>query len=79
MKAVFVTILLLAMPCMAQDTALQRDVVFSDVAPLASNAELARRMLTPLTGVRLAQALAKSGERLRDQPVTVAVNVRREA
>lgn len=71
MKAVFFATLLLAMPCMAQDT-IQRDVVFSEVAPLASNAELARRMLTPLTSVRLAQALAKSGERLRDQPVTVA-------
>ena len=44
-------------------------VVFSDYTPLSGNAELARRMLSPLTAAQIPALLARSGKRLGDQPV----------
>jgi hypothetical protein len=57
-------------PCRAGG--LQPGVTFADPAPLAANAELARRLLSPLTADLLSQALAQSGKALRDQPLDLA-------
>jgi hypothetical protein len=50
----------------------QPTTTFTDYTPLASNPELARRLLTPLTAARLPQLLAAAGKGLRDQPVELA-------
>ena len=63
---------LLAWPGPSQSAGLQSDATFTDPAPLASNAELARRLLSPLTVDRLGQALARSGKVLREQPLDLA-------
>lgn len=47
------------------------DVTFATYSPLASNVELARRLLSPLKNVQLQKLLA-GGARLRDQPVDLA-------
>lgn len=48
------------------------DVVFSDYSPLSSNAELARRLLTPLEAARIPQLLAHSGDHLSEQPINLS-------
>ncbi len=53
-------------------TGLQSRVTFTDYTPLSANAELARRLLSPLTAAKLAPALARSGKVLRDQPVDLS-------
>ena len=62
--------------CAAADTApLQsgsHDVAFTETSPLASNAELARRLLTPLTAAKIPQLLARAGKGLSDQPINPA-------
>ncbi|MDQ2877845.1 MAG: hypothetical protein M3R41_02040, partial [Pseudomonadota bacterium] len=45
---------------------------FQDDTPLASNAELARRLLTPLTSAQLPMRLKAMGKGLREQPVDLA-------
>lgn len=57
---------------LAAETGTLSSVVFSDYTPLSSNAELARRMLSPLTAARIPALLAQSGERLSEQPVNLA-------
>jgi pimeloyl-ACP methyl ester carboxylesterase len=47
----------------------QDDVVFTRYSPLSSNAEIARRVLTPLTNRRGQEALAASGKEMQEQPV----------
>jgi len=49
------------------------DVTFTEYSSLSGNAELARRMLTPLTAARLPVLLARSGMKLREQPVNLSV------
>lgn len=49
-----------------------REVVFSAYTPLAGNAELARRMLTPLADVELQRRLAAAGASLSGRPVDLA-------
>src|SRR5215469_4965960 len=44
-------------------------LTFANTTPLSGNAELARRMLSPLTVLNLQQTLARSGKRLSDQPI----------
>jgi hypothetical protein len=56
----------------AQATGLQPSVVFSEEAPLSSNAELARRLLTPLTATQVPQLLARAGKALAAQPLDLA-------
>lgn len=51
---------------------LQSDVVFSAYSPLSSNAELARRMLSPLAAAQIPLLLARSGKALREQPVDLS-------
>jgi predicted esterase len=51
---------------------LQPDVTFSESSPLASNAELAQRLLTPLYAMRVRQQLAQSGQKLREQSIDLA-------
>ncbi len=53
-------------------TGLQSDVVFSDYTPLASSAELLRRLLSPLTALQVGRKLAHSAVALRDQPIDLA-------
>jgi dienelactone hydrolase len=48
------------------------DAVFTEYSPLASNAELARRMLTPLSAAQIPQLLAHSGKALSEQPINPA-------
>lgn len=59
--------------CALSDNALagtlDHDVVFTDYTPLSSNAELARRLLTPLTAAQLPALVAKSGKALPEQPI----------
>src|SRR5438132_752112 len=72
MKAAgFLAVLLMAPGALAQDS---RDqiVSFSDASPLAGNTELSRRLLTPLMVAEMQKALAKSGQSLREQPLTLA-------
>lgn len=53
-------------------TGLQHGVVFAQGSPLASNAEIARRVLSPLGVARVNAVLAQSHAELRDQPVDPA-------
>jgi hypothetical protein len=48
------------------------DVVFSRYDTAASNAELARRLLSPLTSARLARQLAAAGKAVAGQPLNLA-------
>jgi dienelactone hydrolase len=48
------------------------DTAFADYSPLSSNAELARRLLSPLTAAQLPQILARTGKAMRPQPVDLA-------
>ena len=67
MKAgLFLFLCLLAAPAMAQDT------VFTEVTPLSGNAELTRRLLTPLTVVQMRKALARDRQSLAEQPLNIA-------
>jgi hypothetical protein len=56
-------------PSKAEGTLSQ--VIFTATSPLSGNAELARRMLSPLKNAALAEMIAK-GARLADQPVDPA-------
>jgi hypothetical protein len=49
-----------------------QEVVLSDYAPLASNAELVRRMLSPLGNIELRQRLAAAGASLSGYPIDLA-------
>ena len=49
-----------------------RTVTFGETTPLAGNAELARRMLSPLTVLKLRQSLERSGRSLTGQPIDPA-------
>jgi len=51
---------------------LQSDVVFSAYSPLAANAELLRRLLSPLADAQVQQSLARSGEKLVTQSIELA-------
>jgi poly(3-hydroxybutyrate) depolymerase len=50
----------------------EHEVVFSDYTPLAGNAELVRRMLSPLGNVELLRRLAGAGGALSGYPVDLA-------
>ncbi|MEP6886316.1 MAG: PHB depolymerase family esterase [Gammaproteobacteria bacterium] len=51
---------------------LQHDVVFSEFPPLARNAALTQRLLTPLTSARLQRKAAQSGAGVREYPLDLA-------
>lgn len=70
-------VFLMAHSVLAEDappnvTGLQSDVVFSQYSPLSGNAELARRLLSPLTAAQLPRILARTGKVLRDQPINLS-------
>lgn len=48
------------------------EIHFTDISPLSSNMELARRMLSPLQAAELPKYLAQHGQRLREQPIDLA-------
>jgi dienelactone hydrolase len=48
------------------------DAVFSEYSPLSGNAELARRMLSPLRAAQIPQLLARAGKGLSEQPINLA-------
>jgi pimeloyl-ACP methyl ester carboxylesterase len=48
------------------------DVAFTETTPLAGSAELARRMLSPLTAAELPRLPARSDRSLREQPVDLS-------
>jgi dienelactone hydrolase len=48
------------------------DALFTEYSQLASNAELARRMLTPLSAAQIPQLLARAGKGLSEQPINPA-------
>lgn len=62
-----------AQDCPAQDAlsaaGLHRDVVFSDYAPASASLEILHRMLTPLAYDAAQQSLARSQQKLAEQPV----------
>lgn len=53
-------------------TGLKKDVVFAEYTPLSGNAEIVRRMLSPLEAAQIPAALARAGTKLSDQPVDLA-------
>jgi predicted esterase len=55
-----------------QAAGLRSDVVFTQYSPLSSNAELVRRLVSPLTAAQLPAALARTGKVLADQPINLA-------
>ncbi len=50
----------------------ESEVTFTDTTPLSSNAELARRMLSPLNAARIPGMLARAGKALSEQPIDLA-------
>ena len=64
-----IALIALAQPAAAESAGLQRDVVFTDTTALSSNAELVRRMLSPLLAAQIPRNLARTGGKLREQPV----------
>jgi hypothetical protein len=68
--------LLFLLPIAAADSPnagqMLRDVVFSGYGKPSSNAELVRRLVSPLAAAQLEQKLAQSGKRWADQPVDVS-------
>lgn len=51
---------------------LKNDAVFADYTSLSSNAEIVRRMLSPLAATQIAIDLARTGKRLSEQPVNLS-------
>ena len=51
---------------------LRDDVVFTEYSPLCSTAELVRRLLSPLTALRVSQEAERAGKTLRGQPIDLA-------
>jgi dienelactone hydrolase len=68
--------LLFLLPIAAADTPAAgqtlRDVAFSDYGEPSSNAELMRRLVSPLAAAQLEQERVHSGKRWADQPVNVS-------
>ncbi|HZZ11637.1 MAG TPA: PHB depolymerase family esterase [Paraburkholderia sp.] len=61
---------LFACAAYAQDASgLQNGVTLTGSSPLATNAEIVRRLFSPLTAQHIAQALVQSGKTLSGQPV----------
>lgn len=56
----------------AQTSGVQDDVVFTDYSPLSGNAELARRLLSPLAGEKIRLILERSGKTLSEQPIDLS-------
>jgi pimeloyl-ACP methyl ester carboxylesterase len=54
------------------ETGLSSGVAFSQYSPLASNAELARRLLSPLAAARMQAIFTRSGKTLTGQPIDLA-------
>lgn len=48
------------------------DAVFSEYSPLSGNAELARRMVSPLSAAQIPKLLARAGKGLSEQPINLA-------
>jgi hypothetical protein len=68
-----VAALVLAVPCFAAaPTGMQKDIVFQDYSPLASDAELAERLFRPLLARRLLDKLAATGRQAGAQSVDLA-------
>lgn len=53
-------------------TGLRMDAVFTDYTPLSANAELIRRMLSPLAAAQIPAVQARTGLRLSEQPVDLS-------
>ena len=51
---------------------LHREVVFSEYSPLAGNAELIRRVLSPLAAWQTRESIARNGAQMREQPIDLA-------
>ena len=51
---------------------LKREVVFTDYSPLSRNAELVRRLLSPLTAAKVQERLARAGQTLAEQSVDLS-------
>ena len=65
---------LLVRPASAQTvvSGLRNEVVFTEYSPLASTAELVRRLSSPLTAFRLNQEAEHAGQTLHGQPIDLA-------
>jgi hypothetical protein len=62
----------IALSSNAGNAGLSKDVVFADYTSLSSNAEIIRRMLSPLAAAQIPDELARTGTRPSDQPVNLA-------
>ena len=56
----------------AEPSGLSSGVTFSQYSPLAGNAELARRLLSPLAAARMRAIFARSGKTLTGQPIDLS-------
>lgn len=56
----------------AQVTGLQRDVVFTNYSPLSSNAEIVRRMLSPLAAADIERQLKRANSGMDDQAIALS-------
>jgi pimeloyl-ACP methyl ester carboxylesterase len=70
--ALSILAMVLASAAAVQDAPGTQDVTFTETTPLAGNAELSRRLLSPLTVMQMRSALARAGQSLRDQSVVPA-------
>jgi hypothetical protein len=58
-----------AIDASAQTVGQQQDVIFAETSPLSGNAELMRRLLSPLATAQIRQTLARSGKVLNEQSI----------
>jgi hypothetical protein len=56
----------------ADAVGMQQEIVLTQYSPLSRNAELARRLLSPLANVELARATVKLGKTLREQSIDLS-------
>jgi pimeloyl-ACP methyl ester carboxylesterase len=59
-------------PAQGAPTGLLGDVVFTEYTPLAGAAEIVRRLMSPLNGLRVSRAIQGSGTTVRDQVIDLS-------
>ena len=76
MRSVPAIALLIALPVTARAAdapgGLQEGVVFKDVTPLSRNAEMEKRLVSPLVAAGLDLELKRAGKSLREQPIDLS-------
>jgi dienelactone hydrolase len=70
--SMWVTCLCAAADTPPAQTAGLHEAVFSEYSPLSGNAELARRLASPLSAAQIPELLARAGKGLSEQPINLA-------